>query len=102
MVGPVKVEWIPNQLCVVSVRGLTPGLYEVQLLSNEDREQLEPGTEAWVLFASPETFEDAFCEFHQAKVLLRSWPNSVGQSTKRQFLRATLNKLESQTTRLAK
>lgn len=96
IVGPVSVEWNPNKLCVVTVNGLKSGLYEVQLLSNEDREPLEPGTEAWVLFVSPQNFGDAFCEFHEAQVLTRSWSESIRQSTKRQFLRAMLSKLESQ------
>lgn len=96
IVGPVSVEWNPNRLCVVTVQGLKSGLYEVQLLSNEDREPLEPGTEAWVLFVRPEPFGDAFCEFHEAQALTKSWSESVRQSTKRQFLRAMLSKLETQ------
>lgn len=96
IVGPVSVEWNPNRLCVVTVQGLKSGLYEVQLLSNEDREPLEPGTEAWVLFVKPETFGDAFCEFHEAQTLTKSWSEPVRQSTKRQFLRAMLSKLETQ------
>jgi hypothetical protein len=81
---------------LVTVNGLNPGLYEVQLLSNEDREPLEQGTEAWALLVKSENFGDAFCEFREAQQLTKTWPESISRSTKRQFLRVMLAKLESQ------
>lgn len=93
---PIRIDWDPNRLCVATIKELSLGLYEVQLLSNEDREPLEPGTEAWVLFVRPENFGNPFCEFNEAQLLTRSWPESIRQSTKRQFLRAMLSKLAAQ------
>jgi hypothetical protein len=46
IIGPVRVDWNPSKFGLVTVNGLNPGLYEVQLLSNEDREALEQGTDS--------------------------------------------------------
>lgn len=95
-IGPISVDWDPNKLALVTVKGLTPGLYVAQPLSNEDREPLEPGTESWVLFARPEKFDEAFCEFHEAVVTTYQWGESAREDSKRQFLRAALSQLETE------
>jgi hypothetical protein len=95
-IGPVVVEWDPSKLAVVTVKGLKPGLYQVQPLNNEDREPLEPGTEAWVLFARPDRFDQAFCEFREVSALTKEWGRSIRESSKRQFLRAALGQLDAE------
>jgi hypothetical protein len=95
-IGPVSVDWEPNKLAPVTISGLTPGLYVVQPLSNEDREPLEPGTESWVLFARPEKFDKAFCDFREAVITTDQWGDATRQVSKRQFLRAALSQLETE------
>jgi len=94
--NPVRVDWNPSGLSPVTVKGLTPGLYVVRLLNNQDREPGEPGTEAWVLLAKPEKFDKAFCEFREVVDLTNQWGTSVRLTSKRQLLRATLTSLETQ------
>lgn len=94
-IGPVSVDWDPNKLALVTVKGLTPGLYVVQPLNNEDREPLEPGTEAWVLFTTPEKFDTAFCDFREALGVTDQWGDAARQASKRQFLRAALDQLSA-------
>lgn len=95
-IGPVSVDWVPDKLSPVPVKGLTPGLYVVQPLSNEDGEPLEPGSESWVLFTKPERFDQALREFREAVVLTDKWVGSARQSSKRQFLRAALGQLDAE------
>lgn len=92
--GPISVEWDPAKLTHVTVPGLTPGLYVVQPLNNEDREPLEPGTESWVLFVRPEKFDKTSCEFKEAVVLTNGWGEETLHVSKRQFLRVALSQLE--------
>jgi len=93
MLDRVRIEWNPGRSCIVTVKGLNTGLYEVQLLGN-DGEPLEPGTEAWALIVKPENFGSKSREFREAQSLTKTWPKSIRHSTKRQFLRAALAKLE--------
>lgn len=92
---PVGVEWDPNKLLVVSIKGLTPGLYEVQLLNGQDMEPEGPGTEAWVLFVRPERFDEASCSFSEATNLANSWGRATREDTKREFLRGFLAHMDS-------
>jgi hypothetical protein len=91
--GPISVDWNAGKLLVVSIKGITPGLYEVQLLDSEDMEPQEPGTEAWVLFAEPENFDEAFCSFREAIATTGEWGEGIRFDTKRQFLRGVLSSL---------
>jgi hypothetical protein len=93
--GPVDIDWDTRKLLLVSVKGLTPGLYEVQLLDGQDKEPEGPGTEAWVLFVRPERFTEAFCSFGEAEALANVWGDSARTSSKRRFLRAFLGHLDS-------
>jgi hypothetical protein len=93
--GPVGIDWDARKLLLVSIKGLTPGLYEVQLLDGQDQEPEGPGTEAWVLFVRPERFGEAFCSFREAEALADGWGDSARTSSKRQFLRAFLGHLDS-------
>lgn len=91
---PVCVDWDANKLLPVSVKNLTPGLYEVQLLNSQDMEPEGPGTEAWVLFVRPERFDEAARSFKEATTLVNSWGRSTRTGTKRQFLRGFLAYLD--------
>lgn len=93
-VGPIGVDWEPGRPTLVTIEGLSPGLYQAELLSDEDGGRLEPGTEAWVLFTTPEAFEGASREFAEATALIDSWDKRMRQSLKRQFLRAALGNLD--------
>lgn len=92
VVGPVRVDWDPNRLAVVTVKGLAPGLYDVRQL-DEHGKRRERGTEASVLFASPEKFDSVFCEFRRAVLLTGGW--HAREDSKRQVLRVALTKLEA-------
>jgi hypothetical protein len=94
--GPVGIDWDARKPLLVSVKGLTPGLYEVQLLDGQDKEPEGPGTEAWVLFVRPERFAEALRSFREAEALANGWGDSVRMSSKRQFLRAFLGHLDSE------
>lgn len=94
VIGPARVDWEPNRLATVTVKGLAPGLYVVRQLDVHGKPR-EPGTEAWVLFANPERFDNIFCEFRDAFVLTGVWDRSVRESTKRRSLRVALTKLEA-------
>lgn len=91
-IGPVRVVWDPNRLAIVTEKGLAPGLYVVRQLDVKGNPR-EPGTEAWVLFAGPESFDNIFCKFRDALILTSRWPR---ETTKRQTLRGALNKLEAE------
>jgi hypothetical protein len=93
--GPVGIDWDAGKLLLVSVKGLTPGLYEVQLLDGRDKEPEGPGTEAWVLFVRPERFGEALRSFREAEALANGWGDSARTSSKRRFLRAFLGHLDS-------
>lgn len=92
-VGPVIVDWEPGRPALITVKGLSPGLYEADMLG-EDGGKLEPGTEAWLLFTPPEIFEEASRDFAEATALTDSWDKRMSQSLKRQFLRAALGSID--------
>jgi hypothetical protein len=93
--GPVGVNWNANKSQPITIKGLTPGLYEVQLLNGQDMEPEEPGTEAWVLFVRPEHFDEVLCSFREAINLASRWGRSTRADSKRQFLRGFLGYLDS-------
>jgi hypothetical protein len=93
--GPVAIDWDAGKLLPVPIKGLTPGLYEVQLLDGQDKEPEGPGTEAWVLFVRPERFGEALRSFREAEALANGWGDSARTSSKRRFLRAFLGHLDS-------
>src|SRR5689334_18621237 len=97
IVGPITVDWNPSNLAPVVVKGLSPGLYMVQPLDNSGRKPLEPGSESLVLFATPETFDKAADAFHEATELTNLWGDQVQHGSKRQFLRAALGVIASET-----
>jgi hypothetical protein len=92
----ITVNWDTNKFAIVSIKGITPGLYEAQLLNSEDMEPLEPGTEAWVLITKQENFDQAFCSFKEVTDITNKWGESARDDTKIQLLRSTLGYLDSQ------
>jgi hypothetical protein len=98
-IGPITVDWNPDKPSIVSVEGLSFGLYIVQPLSTADRELLEPGSESMVLFVRPEIFERNSGEFGEAVKVTDSWGASVRHTSKRKFVRAVLAQLDSEARR---
>lgn len=92
-IGPIRVAWDPDRLAIVTVKGLATGLYVVKQLDVKGHPR-ESGTEALVLFAESESFDNVFCVFRDALVLTGRW--STRETTKRQTLRAALTKLEAE------
>lgn len=89
----VPFDWNPEGAGKVSVKGLTPGTYELQLLSPQDRGKLEAGTEAWILVANPTDYERARCSFLQAVAITSQWGKDTRPATIRDFHRTYLEHL---------
>lgn len=89
----IPFNWDPKGARKLSVKGLTPGTYELQLLSPQDRAQLEPGTEAWVLVATPADYERALSSYLQAVAITSQWGKDTRPARAREFHRAYLEHL---------
>ncbi len=89
----VPFDWDPKGGGKVSVKGLTPGTYELQLLSPQDRGKLEPGTEAWIMVANPADYERVRCSYLQAVAITSQWGKDTRLATVRDFHRAYLEYL---------
>lgn len=89
----VTFNWTPETLTTISVAGLTPGTYEVQFLSPEDKKPLEPGTEGWILVANAADYERARCAYMQALAITSQWGEDTRAETVRDFHRTYLEYL---------
>jgi hypothetical protein len=95
----VEYDWDSRKPAPLGAAGLAPGLYkvsvrEVSLLAPEEGEP--SGNEAWVLVASPKGYAKAAPSFDAALKMTKQWGDKVRQSSVRQFLRATLEFITTQ------
>jgi hypothetical protein len=91
----VPFNWDRRNPISLSVKGLTPGTYEMQLLNLEDKELLEPGTEAWILVTNAADYEKSHCAYLQAVAMTSQWDKDTKPATIRDFLRAYLDYLST-------
>jgi hypothetical protein len=99
---PFPFNWDSRKPAPLLARDLSPGLYRVSVL---DVSLLEPeganessGNEAWVLVASQNEYDKAAPSFNAAVNVTKQWGANVKQSAVRQFLRATLDFITTQST----
>jgi len=89
----VSFVWNHQNPGKLSLKELTPGTYEVQLLNADDKEPLEPGTEAWILVTNTADYEKNHCAYLQAVAITSQWDKDTRPETIRDFLRAYLDYL---------
>jgi hypothetical protein len=95
----LEFDWDSQKPAPLGAGGLAPGLYkvsvrEVSLLAPEEGEA--SGNEAWVLVATPKGYAKAAPSFDAALKMTKQWGDKVRQSSVRQFLRATLEFITTQ------
>jgi hypothetical protein len=90
---PISFVWEPAHPKKLKVKGLTKGIYELQLLDPDTKDKLEPGTEAWVFLTDGANYKEASGLFVQAKAMTSQWGEDTTDETKRSFLRAYLDSL---------
>jgi hypothetical protein len=90
----IMFNWDPNNPVPLQLKGLRPGVYEVQQLDKQSKEPLGLGTEAWILASVPADYEKLSSCFQGAETLLTTqWGQQVKVNTVRSFLRAYLDDL---------
>lgn len=102
---PLEMEfnWDTKKPEPLEARGLQPGLYrvsvrEVSLLAPDDASD-STANEAWVLVASPSEYAKAAPSFNAAVNVTKQWGEKVKPNAVRQFLRATLEFITTQSSR---
>jgi hypothetical protein len=90
---PISYQWDPKKPKPLVGVELTPGLYRLSLLSNENEVWEETGTDAWVLISNQARYEELQASFKQAVDLTKDWGKRVKPNTARSFLRAELDRL---------
>jgi hypothetical protein len=85
-----------GQPALVTVPGLEPGLYEINL-QRPVWERYQTFASAWVLVSTAPEYENAAASFRQAVELTKQWGGQVERDTSRQFLLAHLDYLAEQT-----
>jgi len=91
--GPLNFDWDPKRPTPLIVKGLGPGLYKMSLMQVNRQEMSQP---AWLLLAAPRDFVAASSSFNSAVRMTQQWGVRVDQRSKRQFLRASLDFIASQ------
>lgn len=89
----VPFDWDSKKPTKLSLKELTPGTYEMQLLDAQDKEPLEPGTEAWILVTNAADYQSKHCAYLQAVAITSQWEKDTRPATIRDFLRAYLDYL---------
>ena len=95
----LEFDWDSQKPAPLGAGGLAPGLYkvsvrEVSLLAPEEDEP--SGNDAWVLVAAPKDYAKAAPSFDAALKVTKQWGDKVRQNSVRQFLRATLEFITTQ------
>jgi hypothetical protein len=100
---PFPFTWEAKKPAPLNVGDLSPGLYRVSVL---EVSLLEPeggnepsGNEAWVLVTTPNNYAKAAPSFDAALNVTRDWGANVKQNAVRQFLRASLEFITTQSSR---
>jgi hypothetical protein len=104
--GPVDFQWSSKTPSLLLADKLSPGLYEVQLLKEDEDEPTGTG-EAWILVSEARKFQALSAKFVEAVQVTKRWTapsqstnggaeNKIKNSTVRSFLRATLFYLSEQ------
>ena len=89
----VEYEWDSQRRPPLGAQGLRPGLYRVTV---REVRHLEEDNEAWVLVTSPKGYAKAAQSFDAAVNVTRRWEGKVREDSKRQFLRAALEFITTQ------
>lgn len=98
---PFPFTWDARKPEPLVARDLGPGLYRVSVLEvsllETDGGSEPSGNEAWVLVSTPTTYTKAAPSFDAALNVTKQWGTSVKQNAVRQFLRASLQFITTQT-----
>lgn len=93
----VVFDWDRTGQSRLPLPTIKAGLYEIQLLSLQDRERLEPGEEVWVLILPPgKSFNVASDQFKKVVADTAQWNAHELEESRRSFLRAYLGYLNAQ------
>lgn len=82
-----EINWNPGERAVLTVKGIQPGLYEVQI----DRDA--PIATAWILLCADAEFEHSVASFQEFARQSEGWGKNVTQATKHAYLRSRLRAL---------
>jgi hypothetical protein len=92
----VVFDWDRSKQSLLPVPTLKSGLYEIELLSVQDRERLEPREEVWVLVMPPgKNYEATIAEFTKVRADSAQWNVHELAESRRSFLRAYLGYLNA-------
>lgn len=93
--GPVQVEGAGWDTPTVSIPGISPGLYEVELRHDVRGECKDVEGSSWVLVTKPEEYERVLSSFRQAVEVTKKWGDGPrpGPEVKRSFLQTYLDYL---------
>ncbi len=96
---PLKYTWSPKNPDSLSVFGIAPGLYDLVLLEpvEDGQEPMPSGQRCWVLIQSPRNYTPAARQYAQALSTTNQWAKTVRPDFIREFLRACLDEIASQT-----
>ena len=88
-------DWNPERPAPLIVKGVRPSLYRLSLL--EVNGKRPTGQEAWVLLVTPQNFAHAQSSYNSVLDLTKSWGKQIEPTSTREFLRAALESIASQT-----
>ncbi len=91
--GPIKLEWNPKLPARVAVPGITPGLYELNLMKAVDDRYVRTDDNTWILVIDQRNYRTLNQDFQQASALTEKWDRRVSPEAKHSFLRASLRYL---------
>lgn len=93
--GPISVvfSWRPPQSPPLRVAGLSPGLFNLNLLDAIGDQLVPSDSEVWVLVSDPAHYRELSRAFAEAKSLTESWGDEVKPDAKHTFLRTYLASL---------
>ena len=91
--GPITFEWNDSKPAVLTVPGITPGLYELTLLEQAGEDYRATNTPCWILITTRPNYANVSREFLKMTALTEKWNNAVSPETKESFLRASLDYL---------
>lgn len=93
--NPINVQWHSGIATATPAANLQSGLYEVVLLEKRGAEYKPTLTTAWFLAGNLEQYARTIAPFYEAMRLTTTWKDNVSEGTVRDFLRAFLIHLAS-------
>lgn len=108
--GPVEFDSRDNTSLSIPKNKLVPGVYEIQLLKENEVVPAGAGTEAWVFVSAPRIYKALASSFEEMVNLTKTWESTMEnmntgddnkklkKTTIRSFLRAALFNLDKKNT----